>query len=150
MVDKVEYTVVCVEDEKDIRDQIVEFLSTEEFEFGTLRVIAEASFDRAIELLRQRKVDLLLLDVFRGDPTRSDSPGVQILEEWRTTGFAPVILHTALPEAVANQAGPFVRIVPKGIGNLGLTEVVESSNRANPPAIWTLTALRTYMWSFLR
>ena len=96
-----------------MRQQIVEFIQDETFAFGNVSMVALPSFEDALPLLRQRKIDLAILDVYRGKPERHDNAGVEVLKEWQRTGFCPVILHTALPEGLEGEENAFVRIVPK-------------------------------------
>ena len=101
------WRVVRVEDDDDMLHQVKEYLEGEDFEFGALRVTGIKHFDGALALLKERKVDLIILDVFRGAPEGYDTAGLPVLEQWCSTGFAPVILHTALPEGVEEYAGTY-------------------------------------------
>ena len=62
------WTIAVVEDDQNMRQQIVEFLQEETFTFGTVLVVAPDSFEESLTLLRQRKIDLAILDVYRGPP----------------------------------------------------------------------------------
>lgn len=148
--------VVHVEDDRDTLRQVKEYLEGETFDFGSVSVFGTDDFGTALDRLRERRVDLLVLDVFRGDLAARDSAGTEILTTWRATGFAPVILHTALPETVKDQAGPFVRIVPKEAGGLKqLGDTLRQIFAARIPQIHRAAvdhlagALRSYMWGFV-
>jgi len=145
-----------VEDEDDIRRQVKEYLEGETFTFGKVEVADTGSFDGALALLRERKIDLVILDVFRGGTSRGDKAGIKVLEDWRATGFAPVILHTALPEGLNEHCGAFVRLVAKGVGNLAkLTEEIEALFALKIPQVHRAifehleASLRDYMWGFV-
>lgn len=150
------WQVVHVEDDPDTLRQVKEYLEEETFDFGALRIVGTSDFDEARDLLRERRVDLLLLDVYRGDVSLGDSAGTEVLARWRATGFAPVVLHTALPEAVADHEGPFVRVVPKEAGSLPrLGRAVREIFATRVPQIHRAavdhldSAVRSYMWGFV-
>lgn len=150
------WTVVHVEDDPDLLRQVQEFLEGEVFSFGTLRVVPSQTFDRALELLRDRRVDLLILDVFRGTPEDGNRAGLDVLEEWQAVGFAPVVLYTALPESIQAAANPFVRIVTKEHAQLArlADEIRDLFDLKIPQAHRAIVehldkTLRTYMWGFV-
>jgi CheY-like chemotaxis protein len=150
------WQVIHVEDDPDTLRQVKDYLEGERFDFGVFRLVGTGDFGEAIGLLKERRVDLLLLDVFRGDPGAGESAGTEVLTQWRATGFAPVILYTALPEAVTSEAGPFVRVVPKEAGGLRqLRDVVTEIFGTRIPQIHRAVvdhldyALRDYMWDFV-
>jgi len=150
------WQVVHVEDARDTLRQVQEYLEGEAFEFGALRLTGTGDFDQALDLLRERRVDLLLLDVYRGDPAVRDSAGTELLRRWRDTGFAPVILYTALPESVRDHEGPFVQVVSKEAGGLPrLADALRAMFATRIPQIHRAVvnhldaALRSYMWGFV-
>jgi CheY-like chemotaxis protein len=150
------WQIVHVEDNHETLQQVKDYLEGETFGFGSLIVKGTAEFLEATRLLHERKVDLLVLDVFRGDPFSGDSAGTGILEEWRATGFAPVILYTALPEVVGECASPFVYVVAKEAGGLQrLRDAIEQLFALRIPQIHRAavdhldTALGKYMWGFV-
>lgn len=136
--------------------QLKEFLEGEEFSFGRVQVTGAGSFDSALALLRERKIDLVILDVFRGGPPQGDRAGIGVLENWRSTGFAPVILHTALPEGLDEHCNAFVRLVPKEAGNFArLAREIEELFALKIPQVHRAifehleASLRDYMWNFV-
>lgn len=154
---KREWLVVHVEDDLTVRRQVKEYLDGEHFEFGEFNVSETAKFEDALALLRERKVDLVILDVYRGSPADGNRAGLPVLETWRATGFAPIILHTALPEGLEEHASPFVHIVPKEAGNLArLKATIGQIFATKIPQIHRATvqhldsSFREYMWGFVQ
>lgn len=150
------WQVVHVEDDPDMLRQMKEFLEDETFNFGNLHVVDTNDFDKALALLAERKVDLVILDVYRGSPDQENSAGLSVLEKWRSIGFAPVILHTALPEKVEEHKSIFVRLVPKEEKSLPRIKAeIEDLFTTNLPQIHRAMvdhldgALRSYMWTFV-
>jgi CheY-like chemotaxis protein len=150
------WTIAFVEDDDDMRRQVKEFLEGETFSFGKVTVIDTGSFETALTLLRERKIDIVILDVFQGDTGKGDSAGITLLEEWRGTGFAPVILHTALPEGLEEHCNAFVRLVPKEGDNFArLVKEIEALFALTIPQIHRAIfdhlekSLRDYMWNFV-
>jgi len=139
-----------------MRRQVKEFLEGEEFSFGRVAVTDTGSFETALALLRERKIDVVILDVFQGETVKGNRAGIRLLEQWRATGFAPVILHTALPEGLEEHCNAFVRLVPKEGGNFArLVKEIEELFALTIPQIHRAifdhleTSLRDYMWNFV-
>lgn len=150
------WQVLYVEDDPTMLRQVKEYLDGEAFGFGPVKCTGISSFDEALPLLRERKVDLIILDIYRGDTTRSDRAGLDVLQMWRQTGFAPVIVHTALAEEIAGHGGVFVRVVPKEANSLEkLAAEMRDLFATNIPQIHRAiiehvdASLRGYMWGFV-
>jgi len=157
MTNATSWHVALVEDDDNLRGQLSEFLEGEAFSFGSVVVAGTGSFDSALSLLQQRKIDLIILDVFRGDVAHQDKAGADLLQSWKKTGFAPIILHTALPESLGEVLGPFVRLVPKGAGNFGaIRSEMEDLFRLRIPQLRRAifdhleSSMRDYMWDFVQ
>ena len=150
------WTIAVVEDDQNMRQQIVEFLQEEMFTFGAVLVVAPDSFEESLTLLRQRKIDLAILDVYRGPPGQCDRAGVEVLEKWQQTGFCPVILHTALPEGLEDIENAFVRLVPKDQNALqNLADAIKELFEIKVPQLHRAisdhveSGVRDYMWGFV-
>ncbi len=150
------WSIAFVEDDDDMRRQVKEYLEGETFTFGKVEVAETGSFDGALALLRERKIDLVILDVFRGGTGRGDKAGIKVLEDWRATGFAPVVLHTALPEGLNEHCSAFVRLVAKEAGSLPkLVNEIEELFALKIPQVHRAifdhleASLRDYMWGFV-
>jgi CheY-like chemotaxis protein len=150
------WTIAVVEDDDSMRQQIVEFIEGETFTFGKVLIDALASFEEALPLLRQRKIDLAILDVYRGEPGQHDNAGLEVLEKWQQTGFCPVILHTALPEGLEGHENAFVRLVPKEENALqNLVDTINALFEIKVPQLHRAisdhveSGVRDYMWGFV-
>lgn len=150
------WTIAIVEDDENVQRQIVEFIKSETFTFGNVSLLALADFDEALPLLRQRKIDLAILDVYRGQLDQHDTAGVGVLQEWKQTGFCPVILHTALPEGLAEHENAFVRLVPKEQDSLqNLVNAINALFEIKVPQLHRAisdhveSGVRDYMWGFV-
>lgn len=149
------WRVVYVEDQKQFRDQVKDFLEGTRFSHGPLSVFPVGSFAEAHSLLADRKVDLLILDVFDAPMSNHDSAGLDVLSEWRKGGFAPVVLYTALPHDVEHAKGPFITVVGKDAGLKALLAAITSFFDARIPqthraiADHVETAVGSYMWDFV-
>lgn len=150
------WTIAVVEDDENVQRQIVEFIEGETFAFGEVSMLPLTDFDEALPLLRQRKIDLAILDVYRGQLDQHDGAGVRVLREWKQTGFCPVILHTALPEGLAEHENAFVRLVPKEQDSLeNLVSAINALFEINVPQLHRAISdhvengVRDYMWGFV-
>lgn len=115
-----------------------------------------ASFEDAVDLLQRRKVDAVILDVFSGSITERRATGLDVLKHWQASGFAAVVLHTALPDEVRRLESVFVRVVPKDARALeNLRIALDSLFATKIPQIHRATlehidnSLREYMWTFV-
>lgn len=141
LVDVNRWRILIVDDDATIAEQTAESLRMTAVSTGgdLAEVDSETSFDRALELLRQRHFDLLVLDV--RDQSRTGQPqvgpdatgtevtdadlGLRVFKQVRESRFVPIVFFTALPQLVRGEdiAGtPFVAVVSKnaedGMGDL--------------------------------
>ncbi|MHB1012274.1 MAG: response regulator [Desulfobacteria bacterium] len=151
------WNVLLVEDEKTIRRQIREYLSAEMFASRGLNIIEIDVLGDALNLIRERKADLVILDVYRGKAQRGgEQTGVQILESIKRSGFVPVVLHTALPEGLESLQGKFVRLVGKDAGLEKLKEQIAELFALRIPQVNRAIVnhfdqtMRAYMWDFVQ
>lgn len=149
------WRIVYVEDEDEYRKQVKEFLEGAEFDHGALEVTAVEKFADAQALLASRKVDLVVLDVFDAPIADHKAAGLDVLAQWKATGFAPVVLYTALPENVTGEVGPFVELVGKDKGLEALMEAIGRLFKSRVPQTHRAIAdhiegaVRSYMWEFV-
>lgn len=150
------WAVAHVEDDPDMLRQVKEYLEGETFDFGAVRVVGSGSFEEALGLLRERRIDIVILDVFRGKTEKGDRAGIAVLKEWQSAGFSPVVIYTALPEGLGDVSSVFVRVVGKETGSLKrLADEIRSLFALKIPQIRRAVvqhlddALRAYMWGFV-
>lgn len=151
------WVVLLVEDDEDVRRQVGEYLSNEEISGRPLSIQEIPDLDKALNVIAERKADLLILDVFRGEARPSgERVGVRILERIKESGFAPVILYTALPEGLEEHESAFVRLVSKDDGGLeSLRHEIDELFELRIPQLHRAVishldrTLSTYMWSFV-
>lgn len=150
-----QWTVAIVEDKEVIRTQLKEFLENETFSFGTVRAEAISGFDQALLLLQQNRIDLIILDLFEGEPREGKERGREVLEQWKKTCFAPVIFYTALDSSIKNLHGPFIKVLAKRAdGFATIKSEIENLFSNKIPHIQRIVrdefelVLRDYMWGF--
>ena len=156
-VPETDWIVLLIEDDDrvrcDIREEFAgELIAGRKFSF---RIIA--TFEEAFREVRQRRADLVILDVYRGSPLAGGEPaGFEVLASLREAGFSSVILYTADPESARRFATPLVRVVGKDEGGVGrLREEVEDLFSTHLPQIFRAVVghldrtLRDYMWGFV-
>ncbi len=149
------WNLVLVEDNEQVREEVVDYLEGDGFEFGNLKITEVSDFNEALSLLSERKVDLLVLDVM-GNHDRDKTAGIDVLNKWKAVGFSPVIFYTALPESVAEYESALVRVVGKEGGSLvRLREAIQQVFALRIPQTHRAiaqhfdSALREYMWGFV-
>src|SRR5208283_4070085 len=109
------WNVLVVEDDDNVRRQVKEYLMGEVFASRQLN-ISDMDLPEALNLIKQRKADLVILDVYRGTAEfGGEQTGVRILESIKRSGFVPVVLYTALPEGLEDHKSSFVRLVGKDV-----------------------------------
>jgi CheY-like chemotaxis protein len=152
------WNILLVEDEETIRQQLVDYFSNVSFDSRGLNVNEIGDLSKALNLIRERKADLIVLDVYRGKALRGgEQAGIQILDNIKRSGFVPVVLYTALPEGLEAHRSTFVRLVGKEAGGLEkLSEEIADLFRLRIPQIHRAIVnhmdqtMRGYMWGFVQ
>lgn len=150
------WRILLVEDDEQMRQDVQEYLS-DLVVAGRNLVVSPYDFPDALLEIEQRRADLIILDVFRGSAlTGADMVGLEVLSAIQTTGFCSVILYTAHPEKVEDEASPFVRLVGKDANSLEkLKAVIEQLFSTRVPQIFRAidehvkAVIRDYMWNFV-
>lgn len=152
------WNVLLVEDDETVRRQVKEFLEAETFAAQRMNVTDIPELPAALNLIKERKADLVILDVYRGSAAPGgEQTGVRILESIKRSGFVPVVLYTALPEGLEGLKSSFVRLVGKEAGSLDRlkTEITDLFRLRIPQLHRAVVdhfdqALCSYMWGFVQ
>lgn len=152
------WNVLLVEDDETVRRQVREYLSEESFASRRLNINEISDLDQALNLIHERKADLVILDIYRGTARKGgEQTGIRILESIKKSGFVPVVLYTALPEGLEEQQNSFVRLVGKDAGGLErLKAEITELFRIRVPQVHRAIvnhldrALCSYMWQFVQ
>lgn len=148
--------VYVVEDDPTYARQVCELIKNMVHPYGTLSVTVEGDFEKALTEVAARKVDVLVLDVYRGNPREQDDRGLDLLNEVKKAGFVPIVLYTALRESVSAFESPFVAVVGKDEQPQKLQEKVLGYFRMMLPQInrtigdHVMRALGDYMYTFVQ
>ncbi len=151
--------ILAVDDDPDIGRQIKELLQGRIKKKGDEIVIHTLqNFDDALGTLDTMLYDIIILDVFKGEPIpgNPERAGEDILLDIKKRCFIPVIFYTALPARVQQYSSNLVRVVHKttgGIKNLR-NEVIEVLKTGLPGINRCLiehfrTIQAKYMWEFV-
>lgn len=151
------WRLLLVEDDGDIARQVKEYLGSEKVDGRELAVEHVQDFDTAFQELRGRRYDLLVVDIFRGEPSvEAEQPGRDVIDRVRATRFAPIVIYTALPRPVQDLAAPLIRVIPKtGDGLQGLKAAIEELIHSGIPEVNRLIVRhidgiqRDFMWDFV-
>jgi len=152
------WNVLLVEDDETVRRQVREYLAGDVFASRRLNINDIAEIDQALNLIHERKADLVILDVYRGTARRGgEQAGIRVLESIKRSGFVAVVLYTALPEGLDGQQSSFVRLVGKDAGGLERlkTEITDLFRIRVPQVHRAIVnhldrALCSYMWEFVQ
>ncbi len=152
------WNVLLVEDNKTVRRQVREYLSEELFASRRLSINDIAHLDQALNVVHERKADLIILDVYRGAAQQGgDQAGIQILDSIKHSGFVPVVIYTALPEGLEAHQSAFVKLIGKEAGGLErLKEAIEDLFRLRIPQVHRAIVnhmdqtMCGYMWGFVQ
>jgi CheY-like chemotaxis protein len=122
------WRVLCVDDKKELAEQIGEFLTgwTGSPYGSRFAAYIETSFTSALDRLKNERFDLVTLDLHgANDPepgterAGSDKQeGERVLDELRKIRFVPVIFYTAYADRLSDIVTPVVRVVKKGSNDL--------------------------------
>lgn len=151
------WNVLLVEDDEPTRRQVHEYLSGESFAGRQIKLQDIRDIAAAMDVVRNHKADLLILDVYRGEATTGgERVGVEVLGRIQRSGFVATILYTALPEGLEEHANEFVRLVGKHSGGLeGLKAQIDELFTLQIPQLHRAIVnhvdrtLGSYMWNFV-
>ncbi|RKI35981.1 hypothetical protein D7Y27_29695 [Corallococcus sp. AB004] len=137
-----------------MREQVHEEFNGALFDGRPLDILDIEDFAIARDEIKQRKVDLVILDVFRGDPMGGGQPdGLKVLDDIRNSGFVSVVLYTANPKRVEDHKSAFIRLSDKPVE--ALRKEVDELFRLRVPQMFRAVVghmdktLHDYMWSFV-
>ena len=80
----------------------------------------ESDFDAAVQSLQDTKPDVLILDVYRGNPATGDVAARPVWSQVWRDWFCPIVFYSAGDVAVSDPlvpAHPFIKVVAKGSGS---------------------------------
>lgn len=146
--------ILFVEDNKEWRDQVISYFEDEQIGGHTLALSVAATFDEGKEMLREHSFDLVVLDLYQGDPKEGNpKAGLDVLAEIQKTVFVPVIFFTGLSKDIEASASEIVGVVNKGLdGLVGLKSRLEEMVASNLALIKRRVfehveeTLRSYFW----
>lgn len=151
------WRILFVDDDEHTRTEVRELLEGTDYgAHGSVSVDVLANFDEALARLEAERIDILILDVWRGPPgEHGNDVGIATLRAVQERCFVPVIFYTALPTHVDTALlTRFVRCVEKTepgklvacVGDI-LDSRVPAVNRALVRHLEHVQ--RDYMWQFV-
>lgn len=151
------WKLLVIEDDPNAIRQIREYFAGHKIEERTIDIEEVREFNSGLGFIREKKVDLVVLDIFRGEAIpNGERAGLRILDDIKVSGFVCVVIYTNLPEALDDQENEFVRLVPKDPGGVQeLYAAVESIFKTRIPQMHRAIvnhldrALCQYMWGFV-
>ena len=103
-------SMVFVEDEESSIAQVLRLIKEEEPEIETRTF----GFDEGQQAIRSIRPDIVVLDLWEGNPSENRNRGSEHLEYVWEQQFCPVIVHSANPDVPPEHKNAFVREVTKG------------------------------------
>jgi len=151
-----EIKVLTIDDDSAVTDQIRDLLHDAEIEGCKISVETENNFENGKKLLQEKNYDVVILDVYRGNPSESnhDLPGKEILDEIKLTVPIAVIFYTGLTTHIQDCASAMVRVVSKTTAG-GIEAELASLIKTGLPLIrkkitqHAHEVLRAYYWEFV-
>jgi DNA-binding NarL/FixJ family response regulator len=150
------WTVLLVEDNPTTRQEIMDYFSRVKIDGKPLIFHEISEWRDAFMLIRERKADLVILDIYRGEAkSGGEKVGERVLKQIQISGFVAVVLYTNLPEGLEDSVNEFVKLVPKTAGLKELHKTVESVFATKIPQIHREIvnqmdrSLSSYMWGFV-
>jgi hypothetical protein len=150
------WSVLLVEDDQNTVRQIREYFADRQFAGRNIALAPITDWDHAFGLIRERKADLAILDIYRGDAAQGgERVGERVLDDFQRTGFIPVVIHTNLPEGLEGRRNEFVRLIAKTDGLGRLSAEVEALFATRIPQLNRAIlnhldrTLCDYMWNFV-
>jgi hypothetical protein len=150
------WAVILVEDNATTREEIRDYFAGKLFDKRPLVFQDIADWEGAYWLIRERKVDLVILDIYRGAARLGgERVGDRVLDRIEKTGFTSVILYTNLAEGLEGSTNTFVHLVRKTAGLATLEEAVRAVFATRIPQMHRAIVdqfdktLCNYMWGFV-
>jgi CheY-like chemotaxis protein len=154
------YQILVVDDDVELCGQIQEYFAQRDADAEEERwyVRTLMSFEQALDELRLRRIDLVVLDVKdESDEGKlvTEDAGIRIFERIREVQYVPIIFYTALPNSVRGLESHLVHILekPAEVDKLEIliSEVLHSDaasvNRALTRHVEHVQ--QDYMWNFV-
>lgn len=151
-----EIKILAIDDDSTVTNQIRDLIHDAEIEGCRISVEVENNFETGKQLLQQKDYDVVILDVYRGDPLDSnrDLPGKEILDDIKLTVPIAVIFYTGLTTHIQDCASSMVRVVSKTTAG-GLEAELASLIKTGLPLIRKKITqhahkiMRAYYWEFV-
>jgi CheY-like chemotaxis protein len=150
------WSALLIEDNTDTVRQIREYFEGREVAGRRLVFTEITDWRDAFGLIRQRKADLAILDIYRGEAASGgERVGERVLDDFQHSGFIPVVIYTALPEGLVGRVSEFVRLTAKTDGLAKLADEVEALFATRIPQVNRAIlnhldrTLSEYMWGFV-
>jgi CheY-like chemotaxis protein len=153
------WRLLAVDDDKDICNQIKEFLEGEKGNEGEdIEVEIINEFSKALEILEKQKFDLVILDLRVGllsDDQPEEEAGIKTLKAIKQRLFIPIIFHTGISHLVEDLKSNLVDVITKSEDLDQLLDAIRKMFKTQLPHInKALTnhveeVQRQYMWDFV-
>jgi len=150
------WNALLIEDNPVTVRQIEEFFQNRNVSGRRMAISPITNWDDAFGLIRGRKADVAILDIYRGQAAQGgERVGERVLDDFQKSGFVPVVIHTNLPEGLEARRSEFVRLVAKTDGLGRLAAEIDALFATHIPQINRAIlnhldrALCDYMWNFV-
>jgi CheY-like chemotaxis protein len=145
--------ILFIEDEDDIRRNLVEIFDKESIAEYTLNASSANTFEEGINMIKTFDFDIIILDLFKGHPSEDgEKLGFEVLKQIQATAFVPVIFYSGLTKDLGDYVSEVVGVVNKGDGieklKLELERIISSNLALIKPKIYNhiKEVLRQYFW----
>lgn len=120
-----ELDVLTIEDQEEIKNQIVKYLDKEEIEGHTIKMHSAEDFTEGIEMIAKHDFDIVILDLCKGVPKEdAETPGYKVLQVIQNTAYVPVIFYSGLAHKLKDLSSNIIGVVSKGDGLEKLKEEI--------------------------
>jgi CheY-like chemotaxis protein len=150
------WRLLVVDDDEEVCRNIQEFLEYETIDNINISVEIITDFNQALQVLENRRIDLVILDVRMGnyEEIQEEEVGRMTLASIQARRFVPVIFNTGLPNLVEHLSSHLIRVVTKGSLDCLLEEVKSIFESRLPTINRALIrhfeeVQRQYMWNFV-
>jgi CheY-like chemotaxis protein len=151
-----EIKILMVDDDPVQCDQAKQLLNNEVISGKKIIFESIQDFGRATELLLERDIDILILDLKGNGLSDEGLPlGESVLNEIKKKCFVPIIFYTGFPGQIQSQESELIRVVNKGLSVSALKTEIESVMASKLPFIkkslndYIRETLRLYLWDFV-
>ena len=109
-----EIKILYIEDECDAAEELQAILEAQTIKGYTIKVDIENSFSKGLEIIKNDKYNIIILDLCDNTKGKQDTSGEDILHEIQKYSFTPIIVYSGHAYKIEEIESDIVKVISKG------------------------------------